>query len=115
VDRAVAATEHPGYLPGSTAGTVYVCSDPNTLYEVQEDNVSADLALTAIGSNCNHVAGVGSTTTGRSAHVLDSDSTGTTGGFRVIGLVAREDNAVGTAAKWIVKMNENTFAEVTGI
>lgn len=113
VDRAIQATEHPGYLPATTAGTVKVCVAPDALYEVQEDG---DMGVAAKGSNVAFVAGSGSTVTGVSAHELNSSSvTAATEQLRVVELVEREDNEAGTNAKWIVTINEHTFKEAAGV
>lgn len=112
VDRSIAATEHPGYIPASTAAFGLVCVGEDVIYEVQEDNIGNDLALTDIGSVGNHVAGAGSTTTGVSAHVLDSSDVraNTSGhGLQLIGLVPKANNAVGTYAKWLVRISRSQF------
>lgn len=104
------------HLPASTAGTVLVCEDPYVILEVQEDAIGGALALTAIGTNADHVAGAGSTVTGISGHTLDSSDIVTTSqGFRIIGLVNRPDNEVGTYAKWLVMINEHAYKTTTGV
>lgn len=117
VSRAVAATEHPGYLPASTAGYVLVAVGPDVLYEVQEDSVGGAMPLASVGSTGDIVAGAGSTTTGRSAHVLDSsdviakDAAPGSAQLLVVGLVDRPDNeGAANYARWIVKINESAFA-----
>ena len=123
VDRAIPATEHPGYLPASTAGYVRVAVGPDILYEVQEDSVGGDMTAAMVGANGNIAAGAGSTTTGVSGHELDSSDVTTNNGsaataqLRVVALVDREDNAVGTNAKWLVRINEHHFGSsgVAGI
>lgn len=116
VNRAIAATEHPGYLPASTAGYVEVCVGTDVLYEIAEDSVGGAMVATNVGSNGDLVAGAGSTTTGRSGHVLDSsdvilnDATPASAQLRVIALVPRDDNAVGNYARWIVRINESQNA-----
>lgn len=112
VNRAIAATEHPGYIPASTAAFGLVVVGSDVIYEAQEDNVGNDLALTDIGSVGNHVASAGSTTTGVSAHVLDSSDirANTTGhGLLLVGLVPKANNAVGTAAKWLCRINKSSW------
>lgn len=119
VNRAVAATEHPGYLPAFTAGYVLVVEGPDVLYVVQEDDGGTTLTTAAIGSNFDVLATAGSTTTGQSAHELDrsttTDGSPGTAQLRLIGLMDREDNAVGDWAKWIVRINEHVHNEVTGL
>lgn len=119
VNRSVAATEHPGYLPASTAGSILVAEGPNLLFEIQEDDDGTALTTAAIGSNADVLATAGSTTTGRSAHELDrskiTDGSPGTAQLRIIALADREDNAAGDYAKWIVRINEHVHRETTGL
>ena len=110
VDRAVAATEHPGYLPASTGGTVYVVDDPYVIYEVQADDDAANPAATDVGNTADHLMTAGSTTTGRSNAELDSSDIGTGAGWQIIGFSRRQDNEIGASAKLLVKINEHSFA-----
>lgn len=115
VDRTVAATEHPGYLPASTAGTVMVAVGPDVIYEIQEDSVGGAMVATNVGSNGDIAVTAGSTVTGNSKMELDSsdviskDSSAATAQLLVLGLVDRPDNAIGTEAKWLVRINESVF------
>ena len=118
VNRAVAATEHPGYLPASTAGVVLVAEGPQYLYEVQVNGTALD--ATAIGSNANVKATAGSTTTGMSRHELDAttltDSSPASAQLRVIEMSKRVDNEVGsTYDKVIVKINKHIHMDATGL
>lgn len=104
------------YLAGSTAGYVYVADDPNLIFEVQEDSVGGALTITEVGENADVVAGNGSTVTGRSGFMLDSsDHKTTTAQLRILRIVLRPDNAVGTYAKWEVMINEHELASTSGI
>ena len=101
----------------SEARIVYVCTDPNTIYEVQEDSDANDIAVGQVGHNFDHVNTAGSTTTGRSAQVLDSSDSSGTGAatWRLLGLVKRSDNALGSYAKWHVVANEHELKSTTGV
>lgn len=105
------------YLPASTAGTILVSVGNDILYEVQEDSVGSNLALTDVGANIDLIAGAGSTTTGNSAHELDSSTVTAAGSaqLRIIGKVNRPDNAVGTNCRWIVRVHESHLAATNGI
>jgi hypothetical protein len=95
-----------------------VCDSPDVVYEVQEDSVGNDIAVTQVGHNFDMVTWLaGNTTTGISAVELDSsDASGTaTAQFRLLGLVKRPDNALGTNAKWEVVINEHCFKSTTGV
>ena len=106
VDRDVAATEHPGYLPKSTSGKVYVClAEDGQYFRIQEDGT---LGSNARGARTRLTAGAGSTTTGRSAHELSSsnEGTGTTEQFILVDAVDTPDNDITAAnAEWIVAVN----------
>jgi len=104
------------HLAASTAGTILVTTDPNTIYEVQEDSTGSSLALTDRGNTLDVAAGAGDTDTGRSAHELDSSDIGTGANLKVVDLVDRPDNEVGTNAKWLVVINEHLYkAAVAGV
>lgn len=115
VSRTVAATEHPGYLPASTAGTVMVCVGPDVIYEIQEDSVGGAMVATNVGSNGDIAVTAGSTTTGNSKVELDSsdviakDASAASAQLLVLALVDRPDNEIGTEAKWLVRINESVF------
>lgn len=119
VSRTVSQTEHPGYLPATTAGNILVAEGPDLLFEIQEDNDGTALTSAAIGSNADVLATAGSTTTGQSAHELDrstsTDGSPGTAQLRLIQLVEAEDNAHGDWAKWIVRINEHVHNEATGL
>jgi len=107
VDRTIAATEHPGYLPALTAGYILVAPAETCFFRIQEDSVVSTLAATERGARINFIAGAGSATTGRSAHELDSSSVGQNATYQLslIDIVQAPDNAYGTNAEWIVKVN----------
>lgn len=103
-----------GYRAASTAGYVLVRTDPDTLYEIQEDSDGGALAAADIGLNANLVAGTGSSYTRQSGFMLDTSSKATTATLqlRIVGLAQRPDNAIGDQAKVLVKINNST--EVAG-
>jgi hypothetical protein len=102
------------YRANSTSRYVWVADDPNLLFEVQEDSTGGALAATATGATCV-LAGFtsGSTVTGLSAIELDSSNVSETSDVdddvRIISLVQRPDNAVGTNAKWLVRLNVHQY------
>lgn len=102
------------YRENSTARYVLVADDPNLMFEVQEDSVGGALAATAAGATCQLTGFTsGSTTTGLSGIELDSsnvsETSDTDDDVRIIGLVQRPDNAVGTNAKWLVRLNVHQY------
>ena len=104
------------YRANSTARYVWVADDPNLLFEVQEDSDGGALAATAAGATCQLTGFTsGSTTTGLSAIELDSsnvsETSDTDDDVRIIALVQRPDNAVGTNAKWLVRLNVHQYVQ----
>mgnify|MGYP003439807478 FL=1 len=104
------------YRPASTARVVYVCDDPDVVFEIQGDGT---VAVTDIGLNGVLIyTNGGSTATGRSGAELDTSNMNTTVGFQlsIHRLVNRPDNEIGAFAK--VEVTINTHTEVnasTGI
>ena len=104
------------YRAASTERYVYVASDPNALFEVQEDSGGAALAVTAIGNSADLTGFTsGSTGTGLSAIEIDS-STATASGdgtedVVILGYVQRVDNEVGANAKLLVRLNNHFLVD----
>jgi hypothetical protein len=105
------------YNPASTERVVYVCDDPDVIFEAQVDGtLTADM----IGLNAVLVyTNAGSTTTGRSgAEISIGTAPATTVGFQVnlLRVVNRVDNELGEFAKVEVRINTHTETNaVTGI
>lgn len=121
VDRAVAATEHPGYLPASTAGNILVLPANNAIISIKEDAVGGYMVAGNVGSVGDIVATAGSTVTGRSGHTLDSsdviakDATPGSAQLLVIALDTTVDNDLSAAGasgatRWLCTVNESAFA-----
>lgn len=96
---------------------VYVVTDPTVVYEVQEDAATTPIAAASVGLNVALATTAGSTVTGNSGMVLDSDTVATTAALplKLIGLSKRVDVAMSTAtndyAKWEVVFNTGFFAD----
>lgn len=101
----------------STERIVLVMDDPEALFEMQEDSVGGALAVTDIGLNVPLVAGTGDTITGRSGFQLDSSLAAATAtlAMRLHSIVRREDNEIGTNAKWLVSVNVHALTTALGI
>ena len=63
-----------GYGPASTAYTLFVDDDPNSLFEVQDVNSGTALTVNDVGLNANFVVAAGSTYTNQSGTTLDNTS-----------------------------------------
>lgn len=104
------------YRAASTARYVYVADAPDLVFEMQEDSVGNNIAVTQIGNNFDIVVAAGSTARGASGMEIDSsDTSGTsTAQLRVLRLDPRPDNEIGNYAKWLVMVNEHERKSATG-
>ncbi len=106
------------YNPASTERVAYVVDDPDVVFEIQADSANP-IAATDIGSNANLVyTHAGDANTGLSGAELDTSSMTTTATFqlKILRLIDREDNELGTNAKLEVLINNHTEeAGVVGI
>jgi hypothetical protein len=101
------------YYPGSvniTSGVIAadVLDDPSQLFMVQ---ASAGMTQANIGKNADVVGTTGSTVNGISAMELDSATIANTAALnlKIVGLSASPDNAFGTNAVVVVKINEHMY------
>ena len=100
------------YRTASTLRYCLVCDDPDAIFEIQEDGT---IAATDVGGNADIVVGSGSTVSGQLAMELDSSSAVTaTAQLRILGLVQRADNEIGTNGKWLVRINEHELDTADG-
>lgn len=97
------------YRAASTQRICHVVPALDAIFEIQEDSVGSNLALTNIGQTVDVIVGSGSTTTGLSGMEIDSSNVGTGLNLQILGLVDREDNAVGANANWLVRINESVL------
>lgn len=111
-------TNMVGYRAASTAAYVLCCTDPDILYEIQEDAVGGAIAAADIGLNASVILAAGSATTKRSGAMLDTSTKATTAGLelKIMGIAPRPDNALSANAKVLVKINDHTDANaVAGV
>lgn len=101
------------YRAASTQRLLFVNTDPQQLYEIQEVSGGTALAAADIGLNAAFVVGSGSTVTGLSGVELNNsgEGSGATLDLKIIGLVNRPDNEVGEHAKWLVQINRHQYAD----
>lgn len=108
------------YHPASTAGYILVADDPDNLFMVEENGNMGGATPTAgsvpgPGKNVDLVSGAGSTVTGYSGWTLGSASLSTNAlQMRVIRMLEQADNALGTNAKWLCRINLNQLTNSTG-
>jgi len=104
------------YRPAATAMYCLVVDDPHVIFEVQEDSVGNSITADMVGLSTDITVGSGSTTTGKSAMELDSSDTATAAGqCKILRLVDREDNELGTNAKWEVLIIEHEMLSSTDV
>lgn len=106
------------YRTASTQRQVIVMDDPNALFEIQEGTGGTPLTANDIGLNINFVAATPNTITGLSGFTLNNATEATTNTLdcKIIGLVNREDNAVGDSAKWLVRLNRHIYVnQIAGV
>lgn len=104
------------YRPASTAMYAWVVDDPFVIYEAQEDSTGNDMDADMVGLATDIAVGSGNTTTGISAMELDSSDTATGAGqMRILGLVRRGTNALGSYAIWRCMINESQLLTATDV
>ena len=106
------------FYPGSvniTSGQISadVLDDPNQLFLIQCD---ADFVAADVGKNADVIGTGGSTTNGISTMELNSSTLATTAALnlKVVGLYNDVNNAFGTNAVVVVKINEHVYGS-TGV
>lgn len=109
----------PIYRRASTDRYVYVCTDPNQVYEVQYAGTSVAAAtITAnVGLNGQFTTTAGNTATGASGMQLDSAGLATTATLplKIVGFPNRPDNIPGdTYFSYHVKLNSAALGTGTG-
>ena len=105
------------YWPASQSSSdakAFVITDPNVVFEAQEDNTEIGSTAThpaQVGSNADFVSThAGTTTNGRSKQEVDSSSiTAGAANLRIIGKSTDPDNSDATAANcnWYCRINEH--------
>lgn len=106
------------YRAASTQRLLLVADNPNLLFEIQEVSGGTALAANDIGLNADFVVAAGSTVTGQSGVELNNATEATTNtlDLHIVGLVNREDNAIGEHAKYLVRINRHQYAnQVAGV
>ena len=102
----------PNHRLISTSRLVYVCDDPQTLFEVQEDSNGGQLAAASVGLHAALTSDTPSATTGYSNQELDTSTAGTSASLpvKIIAFARRVDNEVSSSyAKVIVKFVKHAY------
>lgn len=101
------------HCPKETEMYCLVVDDPFVIFEVQEDSVGSNLAVTDIGETSDIAVTAGNTTTGLSGMELDSDAGNDQ--CKILRVVNREDNALGDHCKWEVIFVEHELLSAVGV
>lgn len=100
------------YGAASTTRIALVADNPDLLFSVQDDGSGA-LAATDVGNNAQLIfTHAGSNFTGRSGVELDATTPATTSTFQltIVSLEDKPGNELGANARWLVRINQHTYA-----
>lgn len=95
-------------IAAGVAGDIAVCDDPEAIFEIK---ASGSTVAADVGLNANVLAASGDAALKRSKYELDTASQATTATLqlKILGLSKIDDNAYGTDARLLVKINEHVF------
>ncbi len=103
----------------SGAGYVMVADSPDVVMEAETGNDATAILVTDMGLNVSHANGSRTAATVTSPAYVDmgTEAVTSTLNFQLIGLVQRVNNAIGAAAKVLVRFNVHQYQSVgtTGI
>lgn len=101
------------YKAATDTSDILICDDPEAVYEVM---ALGDFQLADVFQNADISAGAVVNRQSGASILMSSKGTTATLPFKIIGLVAREGNTVGSFARIKVKPNQHAFkAGVAGI
>ena len=108
-----------GYGPASTAYTLFVDDDPNSLFEVQDVNSGTALTVNDVGLNANFVVAAGSTYTNQSGTTLDNTTEASTNtlDLKLVDVVNRADvDNTSSPLRFLVRINRHQYSnQVAGV
>ena len=113
------------YRAASTQRLLLIADDPNLLFEIAQGSGGTALTANDVGLNVDLSVVAGSTITGYSGSVINNATEATTNtlDLKIIGIVDRADNDIGTAvgtgaasSRFLVRINRHQFAnQVAGV
>lgn len=108
-----------GYGVASTAYTLFVDDDPNTLFEIQDVNSGTALTVNDVGLNANFVVAAGSTYTNQSGTTLDNTTEASTNtlDLKLVDVVNRADvDNTSSPLRFLVRINRHQYSnQVAGV
>ena len=107
------ALNTPQYRTALTQRYVFVADSPDVIFECQANQTCT---ATIVGLNCDLTIAAASTITGASGMQADISTTNTTATIvlKIVEVVQRPDNAIGTSNKILVRINNHQFNSGTG-
>ena len=107
------------YGAASTAYTLFVDDDPNTLFEIQDVNSGTALNDAALGLNVNFVVAAGSTAYATSGVTLDNTTEATTNtlDLKIVDIVNRADvDNTSSPLRFLVRINRHQYSnQIAGV
>lgn len=108
--------DNPRIIPASAASGgafVLIESDPDLFYEIQEDSDGGFIPAASVGLHADLIFAAPDAVNGRSKVQIDSstvlaDLDGTLQ-VKIVALVKRANNEIGTNAKWLVTINKTSW------
>lgn len=101
------------YRKASTLRTVYVCDDPNAIFEIQS---TGTVVANDFGQDADISYATGSTIWATSGTQLDHGTlSGTNGQLRILGMSQKVDNELGAFCKLTCMINEHIFKQIAGV
>lgn len=99
-------------IPATKTAAYYVMvvDDPDVIFEIQEGDTTTYLTKASVGKNANLYSGANNGYV--SGWTLDNSGLATTATLqlKILRLVQRADNTFGQYAKWLVVINNHSFA-----
>ncbi len=86
-----------------------VADDPSILFEIQEYENTAALAASDVGTNIDLVSSANNGYVSQWMIDTGTMNTGSTRQMQILRLAQRADNAIGTYAKWVCRINYHSF------
>jgi hypothetical protein len=104
----------PSYKPASTLAYIWVATDPNLEFIIQEDSVGAAITAAEVGENTDVIVATPNTTTGKSQMQLDSSEMASSSllVINVRRLYQAADNEIGNNAIWVCGFNIHQYGSV---
>ena len=106
------------YRAASTERIVYVCDDPDVVFQIQDDGTTP-LTYDSVGLNAIMQTGSGSTVTGKSGYVIDTNTdppdADASNMLFILNLSNIVGNEIAAYAVWDVLINQHRYKPHNGL